>query len=129
MWIFTYIALGGAAGAVSRYAVGLVIAGLFGAGFQPVATMLVNVAGSGIMGLCYAMISLGLPVSDHMRGFIMTGFLGALTTFSAFSFDAIRLVEKGDVAVGLTYIFSSVVLSLATFVVVMMLARSLWAGH
>jgi CrcB protein len=129
MWMFAYIALGGAIGAVSRYGAGLMIAAIFGTGFQPVATLVVNVAGSGVMGLCYAMIDLGFAISDHMRGFIMVGFLGALTTFSAFSLDAVKLIEKGDVAVGVAYIFGSVILSLAAFLLVLMVARGFLPGQ
>jgi CrcB protein len=94
-----------------------------------VATLLVNVVGSGVMGLCYAMIGFGLAISEHMRGLVMVGFLGALTTFSAFSLDAVKLIEKGDVAAGLAYIFGSVILSLAAFLLVLMVARGFLAGQ
>jgi len=129
MWIFLFIAIGGAAGAVSRYAVGLALAGLFGAGFQPVATLIVNIIGSGLMGFCFALISAGLTMSDHLRGLIMIGFLGGLTTFSSFSLDAISMIEKGDLVIGLAYIFASVILSLIAFMFVMVITRGYLTGH
>ena len=127
--MFVFIALGGALGAVSRYAVSLMVVASFGQAMQPMATLAVNVIGSGIMGLAYALIGLGVSISDPMRGFIMIGFLGALTTFSSFSLDAISLIEKGSVTSGLLYIISSVMVSLLAFVAVMALTRHFVAGH
>ena len=100
----------------------------FGMSFQPLATILVNVAGSCIIGFCYALIGMGLAMSDPQRGFLLVGFLGALTTFSSFSLDAVNLIEKGDVLVGAVYIVSSVILSLMGFWVVMVLTRNILAG-
>ncbi len=129
MWMFIFIALGGALGAVSRYATGLGVTAVMGPGFQPVATLLVNIAGAGLMGCCYALIGLGMTLSEPLRGLIMVGFLGALTTFSSFSLDAVSLIEKGEIATGIGYIFGSVILSLAAFLLIMLMTRSLLAGH
>lgn len=132
MWMFLFIALGGALGAVSRYFVGLMLTSISGAGMQPLATLLVNVAGSGMMGFCYAFlgtgIGMGFALSDPMRGFLMVGFLGALTTFSSFSLDAINLIEKGDVMMGFAYIIGSVLFSFMAFLAVMVLTRNILAS-
>ena len=129
MMMFLFIALGGALGAVSRYAIGLAITAQFGAGFMPLATLSVHVVGSALMGFCFACLGTGLALSDPMRGFVMVGFLGALTTFSSFSLDTIALIEKGQVLVGLGYIIGSVLLSLMAFVVVMAITRHMITGH
>lgn len=129
MWMIFFIAIGGATGAVSRYLVGLAVTSFIGAGFQPLATLMVNVVGSGIMGLFYALLGLGLITSDQLRGLVMIGFLGALTTFSSFSLDAVSLIEKGQIVLGLTYVLCSVFFSLLAFYLVMILTRGIIAGH
>lgn len=129
MWMMFFIAIGGALGAVSRYLVGLAVTSFIGIGFQPLATLMVNVTGSGVMGLFYALLGLGLITSDHLRGLIMIGFLGALTTFSSFSLDALSLIEKGQIILGLTYVLCSVFLSFVAFYAVMILTRGIIVGH
>ena len=129
MWMLFCIAVGGAVGAVSRYIVGLAVTSFIGAGFQPLATLIVNVAGSGIIGSFYALFGLGLITSDQLRGLVMIGFLGALTTFSSFSLDAVSLIEKGQIILGLTYVLCSVFLSLVVFYLAMILTRGIIAGH
>ena len=110
------VASGGALGALSRYGVSLIVLSFFGAGFQPLATLAVNALGSGIMGGAYALVAMGTITSGPLKAFIMVGFLGALTTFSSFSLDAINLMEKGMVILALGYILLSVLISLLCFV-------------
>ena len=129
MFMIALIAVGGAFGAVSRYVIGLAVMSTFGASFQPIATLIVNIAGSAIMGLCYALLSRGLLINDELRALIMLGFLGALTTFSSFSMDAIKLFEKGEFFVGSAYILGSVLLSLLAFIFVMFVTRGYLAGQ
>ena len=129
MWMLFFIAVGGALGAVSRYLLGLAVTSFIGAGFQPLATLIVNVTGSGIMGSFYALLGLGLITSDQLRGLVMIGFLGALTTFSSFSLDAVSLIEKGQIILGFAYVLCSVFLSLVVFYLVMILTRGIIAGH
>jgi len=107
------IALGGALGSVARY---LTVAGatrLLGAAF-PYGTMIVNVVGSVLMGVAVAVlidrIDGGAP--SRWAPFVMTGFLGGFTTFSAFSLDAYLLLENGRMGAMMAYAVVSVVLSL-----------------
>ncbi len=98
------VALGGAIGAVLRYLVGLAVA-------FPLGTLTVNVAGSLIIGIVWAVFNAkGLQA---WLPFIMTGILGGFTTFSAFSLDTLRLVETGRLAAAGGYAMASVLLSLA----------------
>ena len=129
MNMITAIALGGALGALTRYGTTLLITAFYGPGFQPLATLMVNAIGSGLMGLCYGLMGLGITLSDPQRGLIMVGFLGALTTFSSFALDAVSLFEKGQPLLASGYVAVSVMLSLASFVVVLTLVRGFAVGQ
>ena len=126
-WMLLSIGLGGALGAVSRYLISLWVAGTFG---QPgwVAILSVNVTGSMMMGVMAAMITTSSSLSDPVRGFVMIGFLGALTTFSSFALDAHSFFQRGEVLAGGGYLFSSVCLSVAGFYGGLLAAR-LFAGQ
>lgn len=90
------IAVGGAFGAVARYATGLMASNLLPAGF-PFGTLIVNVIGSFAIGCAYPLIvGIGQPKTLY-HGLIMVGFLGAFTTFSTFSLDTMQLLESGHV--------------------------------
>lgn len=128
MIMFASIAIGGALGAMCRYATSLLIIAIWGPGFQPAATLLVNAIGSGLMGVGYALISLGVAMSDPLRGLVLVGFLGSLTTFSSFSMDVISMVEKGMIGVALGYAVASVVVSLLCFALTTGLVRAMAGG-
>lgn len=91
--ILSFIALGGAFGACSRYLVSEFCIYLLGKGF-PFGTLAVNVLGSLIMGLLTAGIAEGHLVTPYWRQIVGLGFLGALTTFSTFSMDNILLLQQ-----------------------------------
>ena len=119
---FLQVALGGAAGATARYAVYRAIP-WHGPGF-PVATGVVNVAGSLLMGLLAAFMA--HRWNSHYAPLLLTGVLGGFTTFSAFSLDAFTLYERGQTGAALTYVVASVVLSLTALVAGLALGRGLW---
>ena len=109
---------GGASGALAamgRYGVEqLVGGGLFGIA-GPMATLLVNVAGSSLMGAIASGIAAGISLPEAWRGFIAVGFLGALTTFSSFAFDTGHLAARQGMAMTAHYVGLSVGLSLTAF--------------
>ena len=115
------IALGGALGAILRYLSVKTALNLLGPAF-PWGTLLVNVAGSLLMGLAAALI-LEKTGGGRLQLFLMTGVLGGFTTFSAFSLDALALIERGKLAASAAYIGGSVLLSIFALVV------GLWAGR
>ncbi len=115
------IALGGALGAVLRYLSVSAALRFFGPGF-PWGTLFVNVVGSLIMGLAAALL-LEKTGGGRLYLFLMTGVLGGFTTFSAFSLDALYLIERGKLAAAGSYIGGSVALS------VLALIAGLWAGR
>jgi len=130
MTTLLFIALGGALGAVSRYAVSLLVMGVLGPFWQPLATLMVNITGSGLMGMAYGMMSAGmLALSDAQRGMALIGFLGALTTFSSFSLDIAVLVERGQHGMAGLYLIGSVMLSLVAFMLAVGAVRLLAGGQ
>jgi CrcB protein len=115
------VALGGAIGAALRYLTNVGALRLFGTGF-PVATLVVNVAGSFLMGVL--VVVLARKGGTDLAPFLMTGILGGFTTFSAFSLDALTLWERGEALTAFTYVAASVLLSLAAIAAGLALARS-----
>lgn len=90
------VALGGAVGAMARYAVDLLgarRAARHGHGRHGVALALVNVTGSLLIGLVAGLALRGL-VSPELRTVIATGVLGGYTTFSAASLDVVERAER-----------------------------------
>lgn len=120
---FLQVALGGAIGAVARYGATRAI-WLHGPGF-PIATGVVNVLGSVLMGLLAALMA--YRWNNHYAPLLMTGVLGGFTTFSAFSLDALTLWERGQQMGAMIYILASVTLSLLAVVAGMAIGRGLWA--
>lgn len=112
MRIYLAVAAGGAIGAVCRYSLTAVVAPLFQPGF-PVGTLSANVAGSFLMGALVEVLALVWSPSEAMRAFLVVGVLGAFTTFSAFSMEAVGLLQQDAVSAAVAYIVASVFLSLA----------------
>ena len=116
--LYAWVSAGSVVGGLTRYLVGLALD--TGPGF-PVATLFINATGSLIIGF-YATLTgpdgrmLARP--EH-RQFVMTGFCGGYTTFSAFSLETFRLVHGGMKYTALAYVASSVVCWLV----------SVWLGH
>lgn len=106
--IILAIASGGALGAVSRHLTNILFANA-GMGL-PWATLTVNIIGSFIMGLTISYLAhFDNNISQEVKALITTGFLGALTTFSTFSLDALSLMQKGEYIYAGLYILASVV--------------------
>ena len=105
------IAVGGALGALGRFWAGLVSTSLFGTRF-PAGTLIVNVAGSFLIGLTASAIAAGRLASSPWDDLIMQGFCGALTTFSTFSMDSFRLFRAGRMWSAFTNLVLSLVLCL-----------------
>jgi CrcB protein len=106
------VAFGGAFGAMARYGLSTV---LFDAASNkfPYATLTANVLGSLVMGILYVVIVEKAILSPEMRSLLMVGFLGAFTTFSTFSLDALGLWQNGHLDLALVYALGTVFLCLA----------------
>jgi CrcB protein len=98
-----------------RYGVILSVgAGLFGIA-GPLATLLVNIAGSGLMGCLAGAVAAGMVLPEAWRGFFAIGLLGALTTFSSFALDAGHLWQKQGMVMAGAYVMASLLLPLLAF--------------
>jgi CrcB protein len=118
------VAIGGAIGAMLRYGVYVYCGHLTILERFPYATLFVNVLGSFIMGFaCYWLINHITYVAQY-RLFLLTGILGAFTTFSAFSLDTVQLILAHRYSVAITYVLLSFVLCLAAVCLGMFLARA-----
>ena len=109
------IALGGAIGAVARHSVSVMMGSIMGGGF-PWGTLTVNIVGSFLMGALIEISALKLSLSPEMRALLVTGFLGAFTTFSTFSLDVATLYERGNLGLTALYIIVSVVVGISALV-------------
>jgi fluoride exporter len=112
MQAFLLVGLGGALGAMGRYGTGVIIGRLWGSSL-PTGTFAVNVLGSLAMGLLVGLLARYTPEwQGGARLFVAVGVLGGFTTFSAFSLDAVTLIERGQTGIALSYALASVVLSI-----------------
>lgn len=102
------VAIGGALGAMARYGVMTYIAPVLGTRF-PLGTLCINISGSFLIGVCYVVLDEKLAVSPEWRLLTMTGFLGAFTTFSTFSLDALALWENGLPMTAAIYVLATVI--------------------
>lgn len=105
------IAFGGALGAVTRFWLHGAVQRFNGNHF-PLGTFSVNVLGSFLIGVFFVVLAEKAQLSEAWRPVIVVGFLGAMTTFSTFSLDALLLFEQGHYNTALFYILSSVTLCL-----------------
>jgi CrcB protein len=86
---------GGSLGALSRYGVALLAVKLLGSRF-PWGTIIVNLAGCFLIGLAFALAERGVNVMNpSARLFFVTGYLGALTTFSTFGLETVNAMRAG----------------------------------
>ena len=118
------IAIGGAMGAMGRYWVSSFLLPISSYKF-PYATFSVNVAGSLLMGILYVLIVERGGLPEQARHLLMVGFLGAFTTFSTFSLDAISLWQNGGQTMALIYVISTVFSCLLAIIVAIWLTRLL----
>lgn len=108
MRAYALVAMGGALGAVVRFAIGLQAVRWMGDGF-PWGTLMVNVLGGFLMGL----LASSLGESERMmRAFLGVGVLGGFTTFSAFSLETLRLFESHAPLLAMGYVAASIVLAI-----------------
>lgn len=110
--VVALVALGAMVGALARAAASFLVPFSPGADSWPWATFTVNIVGCLVMGLFLGRVRVLDRVPPYATPFITTGFLGGLTTFSAFAEDSVLMLEAGDSALAIGYVLSSVVLGL-----------------
>jgi CrcB protein len=75
------------------------------------------------MGLFIELLARRFEGSPELRLFIAIGILGGFTTFSSFSLDVVVLWERGELAIALSYVLASVILSIGALFLGLWLAR------
>ena len=89
------VASGGAIGASLRLLINTTVNKNF-IHSLPLGTLTVNLLGSFIIGMLFAYFHLNTNLSPHLKTFMVTGILGALTTYSTFALESFFLLESGD---------------------------------
>lgn len=118
------IALGGAMGAVARYGFTNLMGTLLGTHF-PYGTLLVNIIGSLLLGVAFIFLIEKNLLPAIYRSATIVGFLGAFTTFSTFSLQALGLIQDGRLIAAFSYIFASVVICILAVSAGMFIGRSI----
>lgn len=118
---FLLICLGGAIGTGARYLVSVWAAAVFGASF-PFGTVLVNAVGSFLAAL---LMQLGLSewISPTPRLVLVTGVMGGFTTYSAFNYETLALIEGGSLRIGVLYVAITITVCIAAGMAGLALAR------
>ena len=117
-----FVALGGSLGALARYGVGLIFPHIPGKHF-PIATLLVNLVGCFLIGMIGQLVQRfaadaaarhehGSLVVDSLRHLVIVGFLGGLTTFSAFGWDTTQLMLENRPTVALSNVAANLLIGL-----------------
>lgn len=122
-WLLVII--GGMAGAPLRYLTDRAVQKRHDAVF-PWGTFTVNVLGCFILGLLTGAVVAG-AASSHLQLLIGTGLCGALTTYSTFSYETLRLTEDGARFLAAANVVASVVAGLGAAFVGTALAEAIWA--
>ncbi len=122
--IYFAVALGGALGALSRFGVGQWL-GDSGYVYLHPATFLVNVTGSLFIGLLYVGAE-RYTLSEPARLGMSVGFLGAFTTFSAFSFQLLTDIQEGQILRAVLYASATVLFCLISCLFGIELGRSVF---
>ncbi len=90
------ISLGASAGAILRWLLGISLNAIFPD--IPPGTVLANLLGSYLIGIAIVVLANNPTIAPEWRLFVITGFLGSLTTFSTFSAEVMNLLQHGRVA-------------------------------
>lgn len=105
------VGIGGALGSVLRYLTTLIVAKYFSTIF-PLATFIINILGCLLIGILMGWLEKNQLTDASIKWLLVTGFCGSYTTFSAFGYENITLLQNGNSALAFLYIISSVVIGL-----------------
>lgn len=121
----TAVSLGAALGALLRWGLSSSLNHLFPA--LPPGTLVANLVGGYGIGLALALLAQAPQLAPEWRLFIITGLLGGLTTFSAFSAEVVNALQQGRtswaLATVVSHVLGSVLMTLAGIATVTLLRR------
>ena len=119
------IAIGAVLGAWLRYGLGLWLNPVFAT--VPLGTLAANLVGGYLVGAAVAVFHINAELPPELKLFFITGFLGALTTFSTFSAEVVHLIQNARYgwAAGAAslHLFGSLVMTLLGFATIHKLAQ------
>ncbi len=118
---YLLVAMGGAVGAMARHWV--YNAGPFPGQKSILATFLINVTGSLLIGAMYVLVAERGHLAPEWRSLVMVGFLGAFTTYSTYSLDALSLLQQGAIGSALLYLVGTMLVCLLAVYAGVQLAR------
>lgn len=107
-WLLVFF--GGGIGSLVRYFIGKSLVHS-SSSFLPLATILANIISCFIMGIAIQKY-LNQQVGDPIKWLIIIGFCGGMSTFSTFAFEIFEYIQKGQIAIGFTYIVLSIFLGI-----------------
>ena len=117
------VGIGGFFGAISRFALASFVQKMTGSLF-PLGTLAVNVLGSFIIGILF--IYFEHTIQPHLKAMLITGFLGALTTFSTFSLETFLMLGEGAYMRAGLNIALNVTFSIAATILGIIVAKKVW---
>lgn len=118
-----WLALAGACGTVSRFTL-CELAARAKSGHFPLGTFAVNILGSFLFGFIYAIAQRKLIISPETRVILLTGFLGAFTTFSALAFETAQMLKSANWGLAAGNALGQTALGVAALVVGILLGRA-----
>lgn len=124
---YVFIGAAGAIGALCRWGISRGGQALFGTGFAW-GTLIANVIGCFLLGFLMHFGLVSGKLSAEMRTALTVGFLGALTTFSTFSYETIGYIENGSWVLAGYNIAANLIIGLGATIAGLVLARTLLGG-
>jgi CrcB protein len=121
---YIYVGIGGIFGAMARYGLSKWVGQRWKGDF-PLATFCINISGSFILGMLYVVFSKAGTSMGLLKNLTTTGFLGAYTTYSTFSYEIVNLVEDGEKGIAVKYFLASIIVGLIAAFLGMALAEYL----
>ena len=119
------VGIGGFFGAISRFLISTYMQKLTGSLF-PIGTLSVNILGSFIIG--FLVLYFENVVSPTQKAILITGFLGALTTFSTFSYETVSMIQNSLYYRALINIALNVILSLIATILGIIIFKKIYGG-
>jgi len=105
------IALGGGIGSILRYLTSVMVQKYYASIF-PLATLITNVLGCFLIGLIVGLLEKNQMTNSDLKWFLITGFCGGYTTFSAFGYENISLLQSNNSGLAFVYIGVSIITGL-----------------
>ena len=119
------IGIGGFFGAISRFLIASWMQKLTGS-FFPIGTLTVNVLGSFVIGFLYLYFE--QSINPLYKAMLVTGFLGALTTFSTFSLETVLMLQDGLFVKALINILANVTLTIFATIAAIIVFKKIYGG-